>query len=53
MSKSFTARKISRFATLTALLGGTAVLLLIGAPADAEMIDSAAKGIRMLRAKGI
>lgn len=53
MSKNIFFNKIARIATGSAVLGTTAALILIGAPADADVIGSAARGVSITFARGV
>lgn len=53
MTKSVLTKKIARIATGSAVLGATAALILVGAPADAGILDGAARGVSISLARGV
>lgn len=53
MTKSTFFNRITRIAAGSAVLGTTAALMLVGAPADAEVIRSAARGVSITFARGV
>lgn len=53
MNKNAFLNKITRIAAGSAVLGTTAALILVGAPADADVIGSAARGVSITFARGV
>lgn len=53
MNKNTFSSKIARIAAGSAVLGTTAALMLVGAPADADVIKVAARGVSITFARGV
>lgn len=53
MNKSVLFNKVIRVLTGSAVLGTAAALILVGAPADAGMIGTAARGVSITFARGV
>lgn len=53
MTKNTFCSKIARIAAGSAVLGTTAALILVGAPADADVVGSAARGVSITFARGV